>query len=250
MSDEDIKTSNEQGEEINTQDESSTSEEQDLGEATEAPEEAESTEEAETEEQEAETSGEPKKGYNQRVRELNARTKQAEAKAQSLADRIAELTGSVEPTQYEPQITPGAEVSEDQYRQDLMRTANSIVEIKIKQSEAAARHTNEANDSLRRYPQLDPQSNDFDQELSDTVTEATEAYVSKSPYTASISKFVDRLMKPYQKAITKEVGKEKETLAKQVSQTALRPTSIRSEDKKIEDKSIAELEEELGIIQS
>lgn len=58
------------------------------------------------------------------------------------------------------------------------------------------------------------------------------------------------LMKPYKRAVTKEVGRVSENLAKQVSQAATRPTSIHKSDKPLEEKSIQELERELGIVQS
>ena len=200
--------------------------------------------------EETETEEAPKKGANQRIRELNEKAKQAEAKAQSLADRLADLTGSVEPQQYTPQVQPGEEISPEQYQSDVLRAADGLVTLRIKQSEAVNRINNEANEVLRSYPELDPDSDSFDKELSDTVTEAVEAQVRVTPYTASIKKYVDRLMKPYKRAVTKEVGKETENIARQVSQSALRPTAVRQVEKKIEDMSIAELEAEIGVVPS
>ena len=219
----------------------------------------ESTEE--TKEETVETEEEPKKGAAQRIRELDEKAKTAVAEAdaakaesKSLADKLAELTGSVEPSgqvpQYVPQVEPGSEVSTEQYQQDVLRSADALVTLKIKQSEAVNRINNEAQDVIRKYPELDPKSDSFNKELSDTITEATDAYVSKSPYTASVSKFVEKLMKPYKGSVAKEVGEATETIAKQVSEAALRPTSIRKSEKAASEKSIAELEQELGVVQS
>lgn len=221
----------------------------------ETPVETESTEEVKPEVEKTETEEDSKKGANQRIRELNERAKEAEAKAQSLADRLAEITGSVEPNAgfnqpYRPQVEPGAEISQEQYQQDVMRQADSLVTLRLKQQEAVNKINTEANDAVRKYPQLDPSSDSFDKELSDSVTEATEGHIKNNPYGAKVSQFVEKLMRPYQRAVNKEVGKVTENIAKQVSQTALRPTSVRQTEKAPEDMTIQELEDKLGIVQS
>jgi hypothetical protein len=210
----------------------------------------ESTEASETPTETNETGESTSKGANQRIRELNAKAKAAEEKAQSLAQRLEELTGSNEPMgqPYTPSVEPGSEISSEQYEQDVMRAADGLVNLRLKQQEAISRIKSESVEAVRKYPELDPDSEDFNKELSDTVFDATEAFISKSPYSASVGKFVDRLMKPYQRAVTKEVGKATENLAKQVSQAALKPTQVRSEVKSDKDKTIAELEAELGTV--
>lgn len=214
------------------------------------PEAEVATEEEGTETETAESG----KGANQRIRELNQRAKDAEAKAQSLAERLAEITepiGSQEQfvPQY-PQYTEGEEISPERYQGDVNKTAGALVDLKIKQNNAINRINNESLDAVRKYGQLDPDNSDFDKELSDTVTEATEAYIRANPYSASVGKFVDRLMKPYLGSVAKEVGKQTENIAKQVSDASLRPTSVRKGEKPATEKSIAELEQELGIVQA
>ena len=244
---------NNEGED-NTPDTTPVTETKQSGEVAEPAEDTEPTGEVETEGEVAETEeGSKKKGYSQRVRELNIRAKEAEAKAQSLAEKLGELTGSDEPQpdhgQYQPQVTPGSEISPDQYRQDVMRTADSIVQIRIKQQDAVNRINNEASDVVRKYPQLDPESKEFDRELSDSVTAAVEAHVRADPYKASVNTFVAKLMKPYQRAVTKEVGEVTENIAKQVSETATRPTQVASSKKKFEELSLKDMEKELGVVQ-
>lgn len=225
----------------------------------------ESAEETETEETPTETKDEPKKGFTARVRELSAEAKEAEAQktealeqVKSLQDRIAELTGSVEPQvgfqqesqpMYTPQVEPGQEVSQEQYKQDVMRSADALVTLKIKQSEAVNRITNETADVMHNYPELDPKNETFNKDLSDSITEAVEASVKASPYTVSVKKVVEKLMKPYKGAVEKEVGQATENIAKQVSEAALRPNSIRKPEKSANEKSIEELEQELGVVQ-
>jgi hypothetical protein len=123
-----------------------------------------------------------------------------------------------------------------------------MVDLKMKQSEAISRIDKESSEVMRAYPQLDPDSDSFDKELSETVSEAIEAQVRLNPYSASVKKFADKLMKPFNKAVSNGVAQEKETITKQVSQSALRPTAIRTPEKKTEEMSIAELEAKLGIV--
>jgi len=135
--------------------------------------------------------------------------------------------------------------------QKILQTADALTTLKQKQMDAINRINNEAAETLKAYPELDPESEHFNPELSETVTEATEAYVRANPYTASVKKFVNKLMKPYKEAVTKQVGKETENLARQVSESALRPTSvIKKGEKKPEDMTPEELEEKLGIVQA
>ena len=247
------------GEEENILDAALASEEKATEEVIEPEKETEPTGEVETEGKETETGESSKKGYSQRVRELNTKAKEAEARAQeaetqaqSMAERLAELTGSVEPSAYgptQPQVEPGSEVTQEQYGQDVLRVADSLVTLRMKQRDALDNINNEANDAIRAHPQLDPESDTFDRELSDTVTEAVEAYVKADPYNASVKNFVEKLMKPYNRAVAKEVGKVTENIAKQVSETALRPTQVATSEKEFGELSIKQMEEKLGVVQ-
>lgn len=238
--------------------------------------EAELTGEVETEGEEAETEEEvpeapvkkkeSKKGYSQRVRELVKERDTEKAKAQSLAEKMAELTGSVEPQagipqpsytppESEPIVAPGEELDAAELErrlqvreQRILQRADALATIRTKQQDAINRVNNEAVEAIRDYPELDPESDSFDEELSESVTEAVEAHVKANPYSASVKNVVGKLMKPYKRAVTKEVGKAKENLAKQVSQAALKPTSIKPKGKSVDDMSTDELEEKLGVV--
>ena len=256
----DLKTAlNEKGEEENILSAAPADVNKATGGAIEPEDDAKPTGEAETEGAEAETGEGSKKGYTQRVRELNTKAKEAEvraqeaeATAQSMAERLAELTGSVEPPAYGPtypQVEPGSEVTQEQYGQDVMRVADSLVTLRMKQRDILDKINVEANAAVRAFPQLDPESDTFDKELSESVTEAVEAHVKADPYNASVKNIVNKLMKPYQRAVAKEVGKVTENIAKQVSETALRPPQIVTGEKKFEELSIKEMEKQLGVIQ-
>lgn len=226
--------------------------------------EAEPTGEAEEEKKET---GErsKKKGYQQRVRGLVKRAKKAEAKSQSLEEKLAELTAPVEPQVAqvqppqprpdEPIVKPGEEVSASELdsrikarEQRILQQADAGAQLRTRQSEAINRINNEASEVMRLYPELDPKSKSFNKELSDSITVATEAYVRSNPYTASVKKFVAKMMKPYKGAVEKEVGKVTEKVAKQASETALRPTSVKGGKKKFEDLTEKQQEKKLGIV--
>lgn len=198
--------------------------------------------------QAVEESTEESKGASQRIKELSHQTKVKDDEISSLQKRIAELTqqGADEP--YSPNVQPGEEITPERYTQDVTKTADSIVKLRMKQFEAETRIKTETDVVVDTYPQLNPNSPEFDRELSDTITEAVEAHIRVSPYSASPKKFVDRLMKPYQKQVAKEVSQATEKIAKQVSSAALRPTSVRKAEKTAGDKTIAELEAELGVV--
>lgn len=185
----------------------------------------------------------PKKGANARIGELVGEVK-------SLKQRLAEVTAPSETPSYNNQaINLDAEVTPEQYRQHVLQTASNMVDLKMKQSEAISRIATESQEVMRAYPQLDPDNKElFDRELSETISEAIEAQVKLNPYSASVKKFADRLMKPFNKAVSNGVAQEKETITKQVSESALRPTSIRTPEKTAADLSIAELEAKLGIV--
>lgn len=214
------------------------------------------TQEDATSEETTETAESPKKGATARVREAVNRAKQAEERVKSLEERLAEVTA---PQEYAPQpqqtfndpiVKPGEEIDASEFERRVLERANASADLKIRQAEAINRINSEAAAVQRLFPELDPESESFNEELSETITEATEHYIRTNPYSASVKTFVTKMMKPYQGAVNKEVGKATENIARQVSQAALRPTSVRQPEKTAAEKTVAELEAELGIVNS
>jgi len=257
---EEIMAVNENVEAENDMDTSPVSEEQAVEDSEESIEES-----AEESLEETEETNESKKGYSNRVRQLNARAKEAEAKAESLANKLKSLTGGSEeqptiPLDYqeeEPIVRPGEEIDSVEFEkrlrardQRILSRADALVTLRGKQQEAINRINREADETMRDHPELNPDSSSFNKELSDAITEATEAYVMKNPYSASVKSFVDKMMRPYKGAVSKGVGNMASDMAKQVSQAAVKPTSVRKQEKPATEKSIAELEAELGIVQA
>ena len=232
--------------------------------------ESEETVEQPTKEESEASEPPKKKGAESRIRELNAKAKQAEADAQkeraekeSLALKIQELTDSVE-SQGQPQlsgydpnkplIAPGEEVTQEELQRRvaerdkwLLQQANNMTRFEIAKKETLDRVNRESNEAIKAYPQLDPDSDSFDDELSESVSQATLSFVRTNP-TGSVKKFVDGLMKPYMRSLDKSVASQQGEIVKQASQTAMRPNNIPSTEKKPEDMDIKELEKKLGIV--
>lgn len=218
---------------------------------------------ADTGETQAPETEESKKGFSNRVRELVRERNDARETIESLQQKVAELTQQAQPElsmpdfKVEPIVRPGEELTAEELNrriaerdQQLLAKAAAISRLQNKQSEALGRIDRESAEVIRDYPQLNPESDEFNNELSEAITESTTAYIKSSPYTASVKNHVAKLMRSLTGTVTKEVGKATEKMAKQASEAALRPTSVRKEEKSVEDLSIAELEAKLGVVQA
>lgn len=254
MSDEDLMALNEQGGADTTPDTTPVAE-------TETTEEVQEIQDSQTETTETSEGG--KKGYSSRVQELANKAKAEKERADSLAQKLAELTGSVEPS-YQPQVPQqalpplvqeGEELTAQELNQRiserdqrLLQMAAAQTQLLTQQSRVVDKINKEARQSVKKYSQLNPESDSFNPKLSSAITKAVEAHVRANP-TASVVKFVDELMEPYTESVQREVTDQAETVVKQAAQAALRPTNIKQTEKTAKDKSIAELEAELGIVQ-
>lgn len=256
MSDEDNKALNTQAEEEVSQ--------------TPTPEvEPKATEEVETEKStESDTltnqqQSETNKGANQRIRELNERTKQAEERAKSLEERMKELTKQssydtyqappIQPNQ--PLVKPGEELSVEelehrlqQREARLLQQVESRTNLQIQQGKVLENIQKESGEVMAIYPELNPDNKQvFDKDLSDSIVEATMAYVKSNP-TGSVKTFVSRLMKPYQKSMNKQIANKTGEIVKQVAESATRPNQITKSEKPFSELSIKEMEEKLGMV--
>jgi hypothetical protein len=236
-------------------------------EETKLPETEPVVEEAETktEEPTTEPEVEDKKSASYRIKELNEEKKAAEEKAKSLEDKMAELTGRspgvntqfIPPafgqTVPEPLVKPGEEFidpSELERRLQARLDANTqqtqqMMDLREARERNFERINSEAQKSVKKFPQLNPDSEEFDKDLSDTVSRATEGYLKGEP-TGSVTKFVADLMGPYLRSINNESGKQREAITKQVSQSALRPTQVPKGEKPFGELSLGEMEARLG----
>lgn len=211
------------------------------------------------------TSG--KKGAENRIRELNARAKQAEERAQSLEEKMRELTQQAQygntgqgyqplPVQpNEPLVRPGEELTveelEGRLRQREAVMAQQLearVNLRFEQNKVLQRIQDESTAVMQKYPELNPDRREsFDKDLSDSIVEATLAYTRSNP-TGSVVAFVDKLMKPYSKSVKKQVATKTDEIVRQVADTAARPNQISKQEKPFKELSIKEMEEKLGMV--
>lgn len=182
------------------------------------------------------------------VDERNREREEKESLARQVEELTAQLSGGQGNTsQYTPQIEPGAEVTQDQYKQDVVRTAQSIAQLEVAKERLIDRINKEASESMSTHPELDPKSEVFDKELSDTITESVRAQIQVNP-SASVKKLVNNLMKPYRHSVEKKVAEETANVARQVSESALRPTQVKATEKPFNELSEKEMEASLGVV--
>ena len=134
---------------------------------------------------------------------------------------------------------------QEEREKELMKRQSQISYLQSQQALAIERINREAKESVKKYPEIDPESESFDPELSETLTEAAEAYVRANPQ-KSLGEFVDKQMRLHKRAVTKEEKAEQEAVAEQAEKSAVRPSPAKPEDKKFEDLSVEEMEDKLG----
>jgi hypothetical protein len=183
---------------------------------------------------------EGRKTASSRIRELVAEKKEAEAKAESLAEQVRNFTAP-QPQYYPPSDPAATEVTVD----EVLRRSDALTQIRLAQQENLHRVNNEAIDAIKAYPELDPDSESFDKDLSESISQATLAKIQVEP-TASVRKFVDSMMKPYRRSLDKQASGQAETITRQVSQQAMRPTQVSEQEKPFAELSIEEMEDKLG----
>jgi len=208
----------------------------------ELPEESEGEETESTEEVEVSPKGEGRKTAQSRIRELVTEKKEAVQKAESLAEQVRKLTTFV-PDTYTPPETANQE-NEVTY-EDLMRRQDALIQIRLAQQENVHRVNNESLEAIQAYPELDPESDSFDAELSESISQATLAKIKSEP-TAPVKGFVDSLMRPYRRSVEKQASDQKATITKQVAEQAMRPTQVQEQEKPFSELSIDEMEKKLG----
>jgi hypothetical protein len=192
-----------------------------------------------------------KKGANHRIRELNEKAKAEKARADSLAKQIDKLTASSQPQQSWEQLNQplptdeSGQVDAATFERQILAKASALAELQAARVQHVNRVNAEANEVLKEYPVLDPGADNYDPELSEGITEAALAYVQANP-TKSLKDYVNKLMKPYTRSVTKQVSGMAETITKQAAETALRPNSSPKGEKRLEEMSLEEMEARFG----
>lgn len=224
----------------------------------ELPEQEEASEEVDTEStDEEETDGTPdkpaRKTARSRIQELVAEKKQAQSnveverqRADSLAKQMADLTRGFKP-QSMPQVQEPASGNGELTYEELMQRQDALIQMRMAQAENLNRINNESVEVIGSYPELNPDSDAFNEKLSQSVSKATLAYVQANP-TASVKDFVRDYMEPYRDAVEKQSVGQREALAKQASGRAMRPTQVQDQEKPFSELSLDEMEKKLGVV--
>lgn len=128
-----------------------------------------------------------------------------------------------------------------------MRRNDALIQIRLAQQENIHRVQNEASEAIKSHPELDPDSDVFDSDLSEAISKATLSHIQANP-TAPVKEFVNSLMKPYKRAVEKEAKGQADALTKQASQQAMRPTQVHEQEKPFSELSLEEMRAKLGVV--
>jgi hypothetical protein len=206
--------------------------------------------------EESEPEQERKKSAQGRIKQLNSELKEERKKASQLEEKINSILKENEDNPFSPVNMPmpspnrarlsqpneNGEITYEDYQRDVQENARTAVQAVLSQQ----RMREEVYDIVRNTPELDPNSDQFDPDLSEAITDAVEAKHRLSS-NFSVKETVSKLLKPYRRAAEKAVDGESRNLATQVATAAVRPgPSPALEEKRFEDLSVEEMEAKLG----
>jgi len=212
----------------------------------EVKEESVQPEKTETSTEGSKTEGDKKlTGAEKRIHALVDERDEYKAKVEDMSSRLAELTTETQDNADTPQFNQSPDTSGD--RELTIDDLRTIARLEVEKEKTVNRIQSEGREAIRTYPVLDQSSSDFDADVNEAITSAVYLEIQKNP-NQSVIKLTEKYMKPYLKAAENAVGKEKDELVKQVNDTVLRPSTIKGSDKKFHEKSLNEMEQELGII--
>ena len=224
---------------------------------TKTPVEVEVVEEnvPETPDTEAEPEKVAKKSAQGRIQQLNSKLKEEQKKRSALEEKVSSIVRENEENPFSPVNMPlkdpksgrlaqpnsNGEISYEDYQRDVQQNAKAAVKAILNQQQLKQ----EALDVVKVYPELDPNHERFDQDISDAVTEAVEGNHRLSR-NFSLKSTVSKLMKPYRKAAESAVASEKRNIAKDVASGGIRPSSNPTPVSKDVEETLAEMEARLG----
>lgn len=216
--------------------------------AQEVTEEAVQPEKTEQSTEEPKTDGEKKlSGAEKRIHELVDEREKAKQEVADLKAKLADLTAQPAAQESTPAYQPAEGESQGGERELTLDDLRTIARLEVEKERTVNRINAQAAEAVKLHPELDKSSEKFDPDINEAVTTAVWLEVQKDP-SKDVLKLTDKYMKPYRKAAERAVGEEKKVLAQQVNDEALRPVNVKPVDKKFEDKSLNEMEEELGVV--
>lgn len=191
-----------------------------------------------------------------RPNRLERRFQKMSQKMRDLTNENQQLRGTGIPPASQapyPQYQPGQEVSLDQYQQDVVNTASAIAQLeaqKLRQEiTAKERVENFDRDVMlieQRYPQLNVDSPEYDAKLSEKVANMYEKLSAKSA-DLRLRDIVEDVMDVATRQTASSTAKVTKQVAQQAAETAVRPgANDKPPVKSFEEKSLADMEKELG----
>lgn len=229
---------------------------------TEPQEESEETS-ASTEQTEEESTGEEEQPVTNK-RSAEGRIKQLVGERDSLKKQLESYTEnsryvSANDFSQEQQdmldVNPGEELTVEEYKKRLQQAeergasrAQSLVQLEMARQRRLDQIDRDIHKVEDDFPQLNPDSDDYDPDLSKAVTKALKQMVNNDINT-DVYKEVEGFMKPYQRARKSISAEEKKEAAKQIAESASRPSSPSVPKSGQEGKKTwKDIEKEVGIV--
>ena len=120
------------------------------------------------------------------------------------------------------------EISPDDYKRDVLTTADWLVQARIGQAEKASEVKSDLVDIQKKYDILNPGSGKYDKDLSRRLAGLFKAQFQANP-NVRLSSFVDAIMEVRQKGKEEGTAETSATLAEQKAEEALTPGEVESE---------------------
>lgn len=211
---------------------------------------------AEEAKEDAEPEKVAKKSAQGRIQQLNSKLKEEQRKRSALEEKINSIVQENEENPFSPVNMPlrdpssgrlaqpneNGEITYEDYQRDVQQNAKATVKAVLAQQQLRQ----EALEVVRDYPELDPNSDVYDEDLSDAITEAVDAKHRLSS-NFSVKSTVAKLMKPYRKAAESAVDSERRNVVRDIASGAIRPSSNPTPvSKEPENETLEEMEARLG----
>lgn len=191
----------------------------------------------------------PRNGAQSRIKELVSKTKQLEAERNQYADLLQQANNTQVPEN----------LSEDEFRALQASATYAASEVQqLKRQMAQKDFSNEVDLIEQTYPELNPNSDSYNEKLAETLATAyEEGFIVKDSQgnfvgtRKSLKEFTESMVAPYRDAINKGAAQTGEAINRQVAEAVVTPqTSTTSEPKPFAELSIKEMEAKLGVVRN
>lgn len=188
------------------------------------------------------------------------RSPRVERRFQKMSQKMRELADT-QPSyqqpvnQFVPQVEPGSEITPEQYQKDVMSAAQTITQLEINklraeqaQKEYVENFDRDVAYTESKYSELNADSPNYDSKLSEKVANMYEKLSAKNP-NIRLRDIVDDVMEVAERKSTRATAQTNSQIKRQADESALKTTTTaKPAAKTAEEKSLAELEQELGYV--